>query len=289
MPRADSFGPSTAVDGGRHWFEDLADHMGAAYLRYSFTLGTAQEVAFLVDELGLVGSSRVLDLGCGPGRHAIAFAERGMTVVGVDISETFVDIANDSAPPGAHFLRGDARRLADGPLAEAPAVTDAANGGAANGGDDVHREAGPGFDAVISLCQGGFGLCGPQPGTELHDPQLLLPDLDVLRGIRWSLRRGGRFALSAFSAYFQLRFLEDGDTFDARTGVNHESTEVMDSTGRAVAADLWTTCYTPRELRLLVERAGLVVDAIYSVTPGAYARNEPSPDSPEFLVVGTAP
>ena len=36
-----------------HWFEDLADHMGPAYLRYSFTKGTGQEVAFLVEELGL--------------------------------------------------------------------------------------------------------------------------------------------------------------------------------------------------------------------------------------------
>ena len=28
-----------------HWFEPVADHLGAAYLRYSFTKGTAQEIA----------------------------------------------------------------------------------------------------------------------------------------------------------------------------------------------------------------------------------------------------
>jgi len=33
-----------------HWFEAIADHAGAAYLRYSFTKGTEQEVDFLVDE-----------------------------------------------------------------------------------------------------------------------------------------------------------------------------------------------------------------------------------------------
>ena len=27
-----------------HWFEGLADHLGAAYLRYSFTKGTVREV-----------------------------------------------------------------------------------------------------------------------------------------------------------------------------------------------------------------------------------------------------
>ena len=37
----------------RHWFEDLADHMGPAYLRYSFTKGTVAEVDASVDLLGL--------------------------------------------------------------------------------------------------------------------------------------------------------------------------------------------------------------------------------------------
>ena len=32
-----------------HWFEPIAEHLGAAYLRYSFTKGTQQEIDFLVD------------------------------------------------------------------------------------------------------------------------------------------------------------------------------------------------------------------------------------------------
>ena len=67
-----------------HWFEPIADHLGAAYLRYAFTKGTAQEVAFLVDELGLEPGSRVLDVGCGPGRHAVTLAARGISVVGIE-------------------------------------------------------------------------------------------------------------------------------------------------------------------------------------------------------------
>ena len=39
-----------------HWFEPIAEHLGAAYLRYSFTKGTEQEVAFLVEVLGLDGA-----------------------------------------------------------------------------------------------------------------------------------------------------------------------------------------------------------------------------------------
>src|SRR3954449_7119891 len=94
-----------------HWFEAIAAHTGAAYLRYSFTKGTEQEVGFLVDVAGLAVDTLVLDVGCGPGRHARALATRGVPTVGVDISEEFVALAAAGAPARAVFVRGDARRL----------------------------------------------------------------------------------------------------------------------------------------------------------------------------------
>jgi hypothetical protein len=54
-------------------------------------------------------------------------------------------------------------------------------------------------------------------------------------------------------------------------------------------AELWTTCYTPRELRMLAERCGLEVEHLWSVTPGEYQRVEPSIDTPEFLLVARRP
>src|SRR5215213_9297819 len=81
-----------------HWFEALADHLGPAYLRYSFTRGTEQEVGFLVDRLGLRPGMRVLDVGCGPGRHALELARRGLRVVGLDISARFLGLAAARAP-----------------------------------------------------------------------------------------------------------------------------------------------------------------------------------------------
>ena len=237
-----------------HWFEPVADHLGPAYLRYSFTKGTEQEVAFLVEALALAPGERVLDVGCGPGRHAHALARRGIEVVGIDISQRFVDLATADAPPGATFLRADARHLAfDGE-----------------------------FDAVISLCQGAFGLSGG-PGAPLDG------DGAVLAGMARALRPGGRLAVSAFSAYFQLRYLEDHDAFDADAGVNRERTVVKDEHGRDEEVDLWTTCFTPRELRLLAAAAGLEVRHLWSVTPGAYRRDPPTSDTPELLLVASRP
>lgn len=234
-----------------HWFEPVADHLGAAYLRYSFTKGTRQEIDFLVPALGLEPGMRVLDVGCGPGRHAHALAARGIRVHGVDISATFVELARASAPAGATFERLDARTLVD------QGRFDAA------------------FDAAICLCQGAFGLMT----ADGHDAT-------VVAGIAHALRPGGRLALTAFSSYFVVRHWEGAD-FDADTGVNHERTEIRDANGTAVETSLWTGCYTPRELRLLCAAHGLHVDSVSSVEPGAYGSAPPTVDAPELLVLAT--
>ncbi|MFM7068520.1 MAG: SAM-dependent methyltransferase [Actinomycetes bacterium] len=246
-----------------HWFEQIADHVGPAYLRYSFTKGTEQEVEFLCDVLGLTAGMRVLDVGCGPGRHAVAFARRGIAVVGVDISARFVEVGLEFADRAGvtslvEFHRADARSMA---------------------GD--HRFDGQEFDAAVSLCQGAFGLGGP---PDPSDPQNLHADQSVLEGIAASLRPGGRCAVSAFSSYFQVRWLESQDRFDAASAVNHEDTELRDADGVVAPGELWTTCYTPRELRMLAERSGLEVDHVWSVTPGGYERTEPTIESHEFTL-----
>jgi SAM-dependent methyltransferase len=244
----------TRVTDPDHWFEPVADHLGAAYLRYSFTKGTDQEVSFLLDALDLVPGMRLLDVGCGPGRHAHAFARAGLEVVGVDISQRFVDLAAEGAPPGASFRRADARAL------------------------PFDAE----FDVAISLCQGAFGLSGG-PGAPLDG------DGAVLAGMARALRSGGRMAVSAFSAYFQLRYLEEKDVFDAEAGVNHERTSVRDEAGEDTEVDLWTTCFTPREIRLLARSSGLEVEHLWSVTPGAYARQQPTIELPELLLIARRP
>ena len=237
----------------RHWFEDLADHLGPTYLRYAFTRGTEQEADALVAGLGLAAGSLVLDVGCGPGRHVRALAERGMRVVGLDVAAAFLEVAAGRPVAGASYVRGDARALPFPPV----------------------------FDAVVSLCQGGFGLLG----GPAHDDGPIDPDGVVLDQVVQVLRPGGVLAMSAFSAYFQLRWLEETDTFDARRGVNHERTSIRNEAGEVREVDLWTSCFTPRELRLLAARSGLEVVDVWSVTPGAYRPGPPDIDQPELLLV----
>ena len=102
-----------------------------------------------------------------------------------------------------------------------------------------------------------------------------------------ALRPGGRLALSAFSAFFVVRHLESGETFDPDRGVNHERSTMKNAAGEERTFDLWTTCYTPRELRLLTAAAGLWVDGVFGVAPGHYVWTPPSLDVPEHLVLAT--
>lgn len=232
-----------------HWFEDLADHMGEAYDRYAHTKGTIQEVDHVVAALGLRRGKRVLDVGCGTGRHAHELARRGIEVHGIDISQRFVDIASAGSVPLATFERSDARSLT------------------------FQSE----FDAVICLCQGAFGMMTADGEDDA-----------VVAGMARALRPGGQLALSAFNAYFAVRY-HDGADFDAAKGVLHEVTEIRSESGEPRLVDLWTGCYTPRELRLLLAAHGFTVESIASVEPGAYGADPPTTETPEFLVIADLP
>jgi len=231
------------------WFNELAAFLGPAYLRNAFTKGTEQEVEFLVGALGLEAGERVLDVGCGPGRHAVALARRGIEVVGVDLSEDFVALARDAAA-----------------AEEVPARFDVADV------RDLAYDAE--FDAVICLCQGGFGLLGGR-----DEPR-------AMERITVALRPGGRLALTAFSAAFATRFLEEGESFYPATGVLHERATVRNQDGAEQVFDLWTTCFTARELELLAERAGLDVDGVHGVAPGRYGTAPATLGDPELLLLG---
>jgi ubiquinone/menaquinone biosynthesis C-methylase UbiE len=236
---------------GNPYFADIGQRLGHSYLRYNFTKGSEQEVAFLLDLLKLRAGDRILDVGCGPGRHAVLLAQAGLNVTGVDVSLRFLEIAAEAARTagvGAAFFEVDARQM---PFEDE-------------------------FDAVISLCQGGFGLMGAD-------------DSLVLRRMMEAAKPGAPVVVSAFSAYFQVANLEVRQTFDADAGVVHEVAQIRDEEEVDHEVQMWTSVYTPRELRLLTLGVGLLPEAVWAVAPGAYERRPPDTEHPEFLLVARKP
>jgi SAM-dependent methyltransferase len=236
---------------GVPYFESIAATLGETYLRYNFAKGTAQEVPFLLDVLGLEQGQRVLDVGCGPGRHSVALSQAGISVTGVDISRRFLDIAAErarAAGVSAGFFEVDARQM---PFEDT-------------------------FHAAIAICQGAFGLMGKD-------------DSLIMRRMMEAVVPGGIVVITAFSAYFEARHVRPGVSFDAGDGIVHELTSVKDESGKDHAIDLWNTVYTPRELRLLAIGVGLVPEAVWSVAPGDFARRKPDLDHPELMLVARKP
>lgn len=236
---------------GSPFFVGVAERLGRSYLRYSFTKGTAQEVGFLLELLKLPPGARLLDVGCGPGRHAIPLAQAGLEVTGIDVSRRFLELAAEGARAAGvrpSFFEVDARQM---PF------------------DDE-------FDAVISLCQGGFGLMGGD-------------DSLVLKRMMESLKPGGAAVMTAFSALFEARHPREEADFDADAGIVHELSPIKDEQGHLEAMDLWTSVYTPRELRLLAIGVGLIPEQVWSVEPGNYGRRKPDLEHPEFMLVARKP
>lgn len=236
---------------GDPYFAAVGDALRENYLRYSFTKGTVQEVRFLLDLLKLEAGARVLDVGCGAGRHSVALAQADLDVTGVDVSGGLLDVARRHASDAGvkvAFFHMDAREM------------------------PFDRE----FDAVVSICQGAFGLMG-------------VDDSVVLRRIAEALKVDGRVVLTAFSALFEARHTRADASFDADAGVVHEVTTIKPATGPEREVDLWTSVYTPRELRLLSIGVGLVPEEIWAVEPGDFGRRLPDLDHPELMLLARRP
>ena len=99
---------------------------------------TDSEVEFVRHATGAGPGTRVLDIGCGDGRHAIAMRQLGCTVTGIDISPKLVAIAADRAQGlDIEWRVADARDDdLGGPYDLAVALYDVL-GSSGNGSDDL--------------------------------------------------------------------------------------------------------------------------------------------------------
>ncbi len=96
------------------WYEDDAFWvaMTTALFDPERLAGTGEEVDAVMRLTGLQAGQRVLDLCCGPGRHCLELARRGMAVTGIDRTEIYLRRARRKARREGlelRFLRQDMR------------------------------------------------------------------------------------------------------------------------------------------------------------------------------------
>ncbi|MDP3443326.1 MAG: class I SAM-dependent methyltransferase, partial [Ignavibacteria bacterium] len=72
------------------WYEELFKNYANKYENESFTTGTIGEVDFIENEIQHNKTLKILDIGCGTGRHSIELAKRGYDVTGIDLSESML-------------------------------------------------------------------------------------------------------------------------------------------------------------------------------------------------------
>src|SRR5918994_865089 len=91
------------------WFEEW---FGEEYLQlypHRDDAEAERAVTLFARVTGLVAGWRVLDVGCGGGRHARAFRAIGARCVGLDLSRTLLRVARGLTD--APLIRGDMRRM----------------------------------------------------------------------------------------------------------------------------------------------------------------------------------
>lgn len=216
---------------------------------------TPAQVTFLETALSMAPPMRVLDLGCGHGRHAHELARRGYRVLGVDLVDGFLAIARreaDAAGLAVEYERRDMAEL-----------------------DHVAA-----FDRVVCLFD-AFGWA-----DDAHQRR-------TLAAVARALLPGGRLLLDLRTREFMARLppaavldLENGDLmvdrhhFDARAGrfVDHR-TYLRGTARRDVTFSIRVWAYT--EIVAVLEQTGFVVEAAFGGFDGA----ELSPHRPRTLLV----
>lgn len=234
-------------DGG--FYALIGDFQGRMYLEEGFTEGTAQEVAFLLEHLELPPGARLLDVGCGAGRHSLELARRGLHTVGIDLSSGLIRYAQEVAAAErltAEFHVADARAL----------------------------EFEGAFDAAICLCQGAFGLAGDEAGHR-----------QVLERVSRALRPGSPFVLTAINALSAVRNLDPASTFDPYTLTSSWCQTFRSPEGEERVFEMHCTAFTYRELKWLLESVGFEVVAAYGCVAGAFSKEPLTVEDVEIMMV----
>ena len=235
----------------KQWYEALFENYGEKYDNEIFTKGTLGECDFIETELNSDKSLKILDVGCGTGRHAIELSKRGYLITGIDLSESQLTRAREKAEKNhliIDFQQQDARNL--------PFKDD--------------------FDVAIMLCEGGFPL---METDEMN--------YEILKSVSNSLRVCGKFIFTTLNGLFPLyhsveEFCDstskDGsatyrsNTFDLLTFRDHNTTEFEDDFGNKKTLECNERYYMPSEITWLLKSLRYKKIDIFGAKLGAFSK-----------------
>jgi 2-polyprenyl-3-methyl-5-hydroxy-6-metoxy-1,4-benzoquinol methylase len=243
------------------WYEELFKNYAEQYDREPFTQGTTGEVDFIEQEINNNRDLKILDIGCGTGRHAIELAKRGYTVTGVDLSEAQITKAKMKAKMEkvyVNFQQADARILAFS--------------------DE--------FDLAIMICEGGFSL---METDEMN--------YAILESAYTALKKEGKLIFTCLNALFPLfhsvkDFMEKNDqksednTFDLMTLRDISTFEFTDDAGIVRKLNCNERYFVPSEITWYLKSLHFKIVEIFGCKLGNFSREDPlTTEDFEMLVV----
>ncbi len=163
----------------KEWFEN--EKFWNSYAPIMFDTQRWAEAPAVADDVckiaGLKKGSAILDAGCGPGRISVELASRGMNVTGVDLMQSELDAAAESAEAegvNLELVKADLRTY----------------------------KADKQFDCAINLYT-SFGYC-----------DTIEEDVLILQNIYTSLKDGGWFILENISRETAILYFTEGEWFE---------------------------------------------------------------------------
>jgi len=240
----------------KQWYESLYENYSQKYDKECFVQGTQGECDFIEEELNKDKSLRLIDIGCGTGRHSIELTKRGYNITGIDLSESQLARAKEKAKQlnlKIDFRQHDARKL------------------------PFDKE----FDVGIMLCEGGFSL---METDEMN--------FEILKNVTKALKNNGKLIFTTLNGLFPLfhsvkEFYESGASvtkegnavcqdcsFDLMTFRDHNTTVFEDDTGNKKELKCNERYYVPSEITWLLKTLGYKKIDIFGAKLGAFSRND---------------